>query len=201
MNKRAFLCIFFLILSFASFVVTVSAFNVGDTVPIYCPICNQVVGNADVNDSYQCSDILSYVGGHERTHYNSGWTYDHLEFYSVEGVSVRASDPQDVTQIEDGGQFTMLYVKNSNWKPPIYFYYRKPNTTGSNTLLYTVTAGDSGKLKSLPTPPSYSGYHFDGWSCSAVEGYVTLDTVFGTDVDNYVCYAQYSAVSSSLPVI
>ena len=205
MNKRSVFGIIFvgIVISFllVALAVGVSAYNVGDTIPIYCSVCNDVVGYADVNDSYQCSDILSYVGGHERTHYNSGWTYDHLEFYSVEGVSVRASDPQDATYIEDGGQFTMLYVKNSNWKPPIYFYYRDPKTSVDYTLLYKVTAGDSGKLKSIPTPPSYSGYHFDGWTCSDFSGYVTLDTVFGTDVDNYVCYAQYSAVSSSLPVI
>ena len=190
--------IFFLL---SALVVGVSAYDVGDTVPVYCPVCDEVVAFVDVNDSYQCSDILSYVGRHKDIHYNSGWTYADIMYDSVSGLSLSSPDPVDVASIADGGRFTLSYIKNSNWKPPIHFYYRDPKTSGDYTLLYKVTAGDSGHLKSLPTPPSYSGYQFDGWSCSAVEGYVTLDTVFGKDVDSYSCYAQYSAVSSSLPVI
>lgn len=199
MNKRAFLCIFFLILSFASFVVTVSAYNVGDMVPIYCSICNDVVGHADVNDSYQCSDILSYCAGHEDSHVSSGWSYHHLEHDHFEGVTVSFVDPLDATQLAEGGSIYICYEKNENWHPLVKFLYRQPGTTGEYTSLYQVGVGDSGKLKSIPTPPSYSGYQFNGWTCSGISGYVTLDTVFSFDNDSYTCYADYSTVS--LPVV
>ena len=110
-------------------------------------------------------------------------------------------DPLDSTKLLDTGDIYICYTKNENWHPLVKFLYRQPGTTGEYTSLYQVGVGDSGKLKSLPTPPSYSGYQFNGWTCSGVSGYVTLDTVFSSDNDSYTCYADYSAVSSSLPVI
>lgn len=203
MNKRSvFGIIFFIIvISFllAALSVGVSAYGVGDQVSIICNVCNELVGSVDVNDSYQCSDILSYCNGHHNSHVSSGWSYDHLEYDHFEGVSVSFVDPLDATQLAEGGSIYICYVKNENWHPLVKFLYRQPGTTGDYTSLYQVGVGDSGKLKSIPTPPSYSGYQFNGWTCSGVSGYVTLDTVFSFDVDEYTCYAEYSAVS--LPVV
>lgn len=203
MNKRSVFDIIFvgIVISclLASLAVGVSAYNVGDQVPIYCNRCHEVVGWADVNDSYQCSDILSYCNGHENSHASSGWSYDHLEFDYISGVLTPCEDPVDATQFMDGGQIYICYTKNENWHPLVKFLYRQPGTTGEYTSLYQVGVGDSGKLKSLPTPPSYSGYQFNGWTCSGISGYVTLDTVFSSDNDSYTCYADYSTVS--LPVV
>lgn len=203
MNKRSvFDIIFFVIvISFllAAFAVGASAYDVGDTVPIRCDHCGSIVGYVDVNDSYQCSDILSYCDGHQNSHVSSGWSYYRLEYdhYTIKRVSVH--DPLDATNILHGGSIYICYTKNENWHPLVKFLYRQPGTTGEYTSLYQAGVGDSGKLKSIPTPPSYSGYQFQGWTCSGISGYVTLDTVFSSDNDSYTCYAEYSAVS--LPVV
>ena len=203
MNKRSVFGIIFvgIVIAFllAALAVGVSAYTVGDQVPIYCNRCGEIVGMADVNDSYQCSDILAYCAGHENSHVLSGWSYDHLEYDHFEGVTIPCDDPVDATQFSDGGGIYICYVKNENWHPLVKFLYRQPGTTGEYTSLYQVGVGDSGKLKSLPTPPSYSGYQFNGWTCSGISGYVTLDTVFSSDNDSYTCYADYSTVS--LPVV
>ena len=206
MNKRSVLDIIFfvIVISFllAALAVGAVAYDVGDLVPIYCDHCGKVVGSADVNDSYACSDILAYCDGHETSHVLSGWSYSHLEYDCVGGYRTSVvADPVDATKISSGGYFYICYEKNENWHPSVSFLYRQPGTTGEYTSLYQVCVGDSGKLKSLPTPPSYSGYQFNGWTCSSFEGYVTLDSVFYSDIDSYTCYAEYSAVSSSLPVI
>lgn len=203
MNKRSvFGIIFFLIvISFllAVLVVDASAYEVGDMVDIVCDRCHEIVGQADVNDSYQISDILSYCNGHQNSHASSGWSYDHLEYdhYTLKRVS--CLDPLDATNFSASGSIYICYVKNENWHPLVKFLYRQPGTTGEYTSLYQVGVGDSGKLKSIPTPPSYSGYQFNGWTCSGISGYVTLDTVFSSDNDSYTCYADYSTVS--LPVV
>ena len=203
MNKRSVFGIIFvgIVISFllAALAVGVSAYDVGDRVPLYCNRCNQIVGWVDVNDSYQCSDILSYCNGHENSHVSSGWSYDHLEYDNVGGACVSCDDPLDSSLISPEGYIYICYRKNENWHPLVNFLYRQPGTTGEYTSLYQVGVGDSGKLKSLPTPPSYSGYQFNGWTCSGISGYVTLDTVFSSDNDSYTCYADYSAVS--LPVV
>lgn len=203
MNKRSVFGIIFvgivIFFLFAALSVGVSAYGVGDQVPIFCNRCNETVGWADVNDAYQCSDILSYCAGHENSHVSSGWSYDHLEHDHFEGVTFSFVDPLDATQLAEGGSIYICYAKNANWHPLVKFLYRQPGTTGEYTSLYQVGVGDSGKLKSLPTPPSYSGYQFNGWTCSGISGYVTLDTVFSSDNDSYTCYADYSTVS--LPVV
>ena len=205
MNKRPVFGIIFvgIVISFllAALGVGVSAYTVSDTVPIRCDHCGQIVGYADVDDSYACCDILAYCDGHETSHVLSGWSYSHLEYDHVEGSRFQGADPIDVTLMSSDGYIYICYTKNENWHPLVKFLYRQPGTTGEYTSLYQVGVGDSGKLKSLPTPPNYSGYQFNGWTCSGITGYVTLDTVFSSDNDSYTCYADYSAVSSSLPVI
>ena len=203
MNKRSVFGIIFvgIVISFllAALAVGVSAYTVSDTVPICCDHCGQIVGYADVDDSYACRDILAYCDGHETSHVLSGWSYSHLEYDHVEGSRFRGDDPIDVTLMSSDGYIYICYTKNENWHPLVKFLYRQPGTTGEYTSLFQVGVGDSGKLKSLPTPPSYSGYQFNGWTCSGISGYVTLDTVFSSDNDSYTCYADYSAVS--LPVV
>ena len=203
MSKRSVFGIifFFIVISclFAALAVGASAYTVGDTVPICCDHCGEIVGYADVNDSYACCDILAYCDGHETSHVLSGWSYSHLEFDHVEGSRFQGDDPIDVTLMSSDGNIYICYTKNENWHPLVKFLYRQPGTTGEYTSLYQVGVGDSGKLKSLPTPPSYSGYQFNGWTCSGISGYVTLDTVFSSENDSYTCYADYSTVS--LPVV
>ena len=203
MNKRSVFGIIFVVIVFsfllAALAVAVSAYEVGDTVDIICDYCHEVVGHADVNDSYQCSDILSYCNGHENSHASSGWSYDHLEYDHYFEHRISCPDPLDSSKLSRNGSIYICYTKNENWHPLVKFLYRQPGTTGEYTSLYQVGVGDSGKLKSLPTPPSYSGYQFNGWTCSGISGYVTLDTVFSSDNDSYTCYADYSTVS--LPVV
>ena len=151
MNKRSVFGIIFvgIVISFllAALAVGVSAYEVGDLVDIVCDYCHERVGQADVNDSYQISDILSYCNDHQNSHASSGWSYDHLEYLHYTLKRLNCPDPLDSTNLLDTGNIYICYVKNENWHPLVKFLYRQPGTTGEYTSLYQVGVGDSGKLK------------------------------------------------------
>ena len=115
MNKRSvFGIIFFVIvISFllAALAVDASAYEVGDMVDIVCDRCHEIVGQADVQDSYQISDILSYCSNHQTSHESSGWSYDPLEYdhYTLKRISCR--EPLDATNFSVSGS---IYIELRN---------------------------------------------------------------------------------------